>query len=79
MEFNEKVLNILAEITETDEVKDDINVHLFDEGLLDSMGTVQLLMEVETELDITVPVSEFDRETWATPAMIMERLKEFEE
>ncbi|EFI83871.1 D-alanine--poly(phosphoribitol) ligase subunit 2 [Listeria grayi] len=78
MEFNEKVLDLLAEVTETEEVKDDLNLNLFDEGLLDSMGTVQLLMEVESTLDITVPVSEFDRETWATPAMIIERLKEFE-
>ncbi|EAE3096908.1 TPA: D-alanine--poly(phosphoribitol) ligase subunit DltC, partial [Listeria monocytogenes] len=46
-----------------------------DEGLLDSMATVQLLIEIEEKLDITVPVSEFDRDEWATPEMIITQLE----
>ncbi|EUJ31533.1 D-alanine--poly(phosphoribitol) ligase subunit 2, partial [Listeria floridensis FSL S10-1187] len=48
---------------------------LFDEGLLDSMASVQLLVEIESNLDITVPVSEFDRDEWATPEMIITQLE----
>ncbi|EAC6223647.1 D-alanine--poly(phosphoribitol) ligase subunit 2 [Listeria monocytogenes] len=75
MAFRENVLEILEEITETDEVLQNTNIKLFDEGLLDSMATVQLLIEIEERLDITVPVSEFDRDEWATPEMIITQLE----
>lgn len=75
MAFRENVLEILEEITETDEVVQNTNIQLFDEGLLDSMATVQLLIEIEEKLDITVPVSEFDRDEWATPEMIITQLE----
>ncbi|EAH3849770.1 D-alanine--poly(phosphoribitol) ligase subunit DltC [Listeria monocytogenes] len=75
MAFRENVLEILEEITETDEVVQNPNIKLFDEGLLDSMATVQLLIEIEEKLDITVPVSEFDRDEWATPEMIITQLE----
>lgn len=75
MAFRENVLEILEEITETDEVVQNTNIKLFDEGLLDSMATVQLLIEIEEKLDITVPVSEFGRDEWATPEMIITQLE----
>ncbi|EGP2701365.1 D-alanine--poly(phosphoribitol) ligase subunit DltC [Listeria monocytogenes] len=75
MAFRENVLEILEGITETDEVVQNTNIKLFDEGLLDSMATVQLLIEIEEKLDITVPVSEFDRDEWATPEMIITQLE----
>lgn len=62
MDIKTEVLNILEELTGSDEVKTNPDIDLFDEGLLDSMGTVQLLIEIESVLDITVPVSEFERE-----------------
>ncbi|MBA3927186.1 D-alanine--poly(phosphoribitol) ligase subunit DltC [Listeria rustica] len=76
MAFREDVLEILEEITESEEVVENTSVNLFDEGLLDSMATVQLLIEVESRLGITVPVSEFDRDEWATPDQIIAKLEE---
>ncbi|WP_167629864.1 D-alanine--poly(phosphoribitol) ligase subunit DltC [Listeria valentina] len=75
MAFRDEVLDVLEEITESEEVKENTNVQLFEEGLLDSMATVQLLVEIENNLDITVPVSEFDRDDWATPEMIIKQLE----
>ena len=75
MEFRDEVLAILEEVAETEEVVENTSVRLFDEGLLDSLATVQFLVEVESRLDITVPVSEFDRDEWATPEMIIKQLE----
>ncbi|EUJ21433.1 D-alanine--poly(phosphoribitol) ligase subunit DltC [Listeria aquatica] len=75
MAFRDEVLDILEEITESEEVKENTDVQLFEEGLLDSMATVQLLVEIENNLDITVPVSEFERDDWATPEMIIKQLE----
>ena len=74
MTINEQVLAILAEITGSDEVKTDLNLDLFEEGILDSLGTVQLLVELESECGVTVPVSEFEREEWATPQLIIDQV-----
>lgn len=57
--MEEQILSILEEITGTDEVRKNRDIDLFDEGLLDSLASVQLLVELDGELDIQVPVSEF--------------------
>ncbi|MHC9000395.1 D-alanine--poly(phosphoribitol) ligase subunit DltC [Enterococcus bulliens] len=73
--MEETVLAILEELTGTDEVREDLDLALFDEGLLDSLGSVQLLVELEGQLDVQVPVSEFERESWATPRKIIEQVR----
>ncbi|MCJ0587350.1 D-alanine--poly(phosphoribitol) ligase subunit 2, partial [Enterococcus cecorum] len=37
--MQETVLSILEDLTGTSEVRENLDVELFDEGLLDSMGT----------------------------------------
>lgn len=69
--MGEQILTILTEITGTDEVQNNRDMNLFDEGLLDSLAIVQLLVELDGELGIQVPVSEFEREEWATPNKII--------
>ncbi|MDR2610180.1 MAG: D-alanine--poly(phosphoribitol) ligase subunit DltC [Clostridiales Family XIII bacterium] len=73
--MNEKnkaiVFDILEELTETDEVRANPDIALFDEGLLDSIGAVQLLVEIEAKLGVSVPISSFDRDEWATPNRII--------
>jgi D-alanine--poly(phosphoribitol) ligase subunit 2 len=70
------IMDILEELAETDEVRTDPDVLLFDEGLLDSIGTVQLLVEIEEKLGVTVPISAFDRDEWATPNKIVAKVEE---
>ena len=76
MEFKNQVIELLAEICQDDVVKEDPNVNLFDTGLLDSFGTVELLVQAEERFGITVPITEFDRETWNTPKNIAKQLAE---
>lgn len=75
MNIEETVLAILEEITGTDEVKENREVDLFEEGLMDSLATVQLLVEIEGQLGVQVPVSEFDRNQWNTPNKVIEQVK----
>lgn len=68
--MNETLLAILEEVTGAD-VRDDLNLDLYEEGILDSFGTVQLLVEIDGQLGIQVPVSDFEREDWRTPNKII--------
>ncbi|MFC7393613.1 D-alanine--poly(phosphoribitol) ligase subunit DltC [Scopulibacillus cellulosilyticus] len=75
-EFKEQVLDILEDVCENDIVKENPDVKIFEDGILDSFGTVNLLVEIEDKLGIPVSISEFDREEWATPNLIINKLAE---
>ncbi|HDW3057769.1 TPA: D-alanine--poly(phosphoribitol) ligase subunit DltC [Bacillus cereus] len=75
-EFKDQVLTVLEEVCENDIVKDNPDVQLFEEGILDSFGTVSLLVEFQERLNIEVSISDFDRNEWATPNMIIKKLKD---
>ncbi|MBA4537526.1 D-alanine--poly(phosphoribitol) ligase subunit DltC [Bacillus aquiflavi] len=76
MEFKDQVLNIIAEVCQDDIVKEDPQIELFEEGILDSFGVVNLLLEFEEQLGITIPISDFDRDEWNTPHLIIKKLDE---
>ncbi|WP_143463128.1 MULTISPECIES: D-alanine--poly(phosphoribitol) ligase subunit DltC [Levilactobacillus] len=74
MDIKETVLEILNDLTGND-VSGAMDDNLFDSGLLDSMGSVQLLLQLQSELDVTVPVSEFERSEWDTPNKIIAKVE----
>jgi D-alanine--poly(phosphoribitol) ligase subunit 2 len=67
MSSPEQILNVLSEITETDEVRRNPDLPLYDLQILDSMRTVELLLAVARDLGIEISPAEFDRDAWATP------------
>ncbi len=67
----EKVLVLLERIAQTDEVRRNLDLELYDEHLLDSLGTVQLMVYLGEDFDIDVTPSEVDREEWSTPRKIV--------
>ena len=73
--MKDTVLDILEDLTGSDEVKKDLDVNLFETGLLDSMATVQLLLELQTQLGVDVPVSEFERSEWEKPNKIIAKVE----
>lgn len=78
MEFKNEVINLLAEICQDEVIKENPDVDLFEAGLLDSFGTVELLVQLEERFGILVPITEFDRDTWNTPNQIAIQLADFQ-
>lgn len=76
MAFEVEILEILEDITGTDEVKEDLDLDLFEEGLFDSLAAVQLLVELEEKCGKRVMVAEFIKEEWATPRKIIDKMNE---
>ena len=73
--MKDTVLGILEDLTGSDEVSKDLDVNLFETGLLDSMATFQLLLELQAQCGIDVPVSEFERSEWDTPNKIIAKVE----
>ncbi len=71
-----EVLNIIEEISGTDEFCDDLDMDLFEEGILDSMKAIMLIVELENAFNVSLPPSEMDRDAWNTANKIAERIKE---
>ena len=75
MDVKSEVIEIIDELFMED-VSDMMDEDLFDAGVLDSMGTVELIVELESRFDIRVPVSEFGRDDWNTANKIVEGVTE---
>lgn len=71
MDVKSQVIEIIDELFMED-VSDMMDEDLFDAGVLDSMGTVELIVELENRFGIRVPVSEFGRDDWNTANKIVE-------
>ena len=75
MDVKAEVIEIIDELFMED-VSDMMDEDLFDAGVLDSMGTVELIVELENRFDIRVPVSEYGRDDWNTANKIVEGVTE---
>ena len=75
MDIKAEVIEIIEELFMED-VSDMMDEDLFDAGVLDSMGTVELIVELENRFDIRVTVSEFGRDDWNTANKIVEGVTE---
>ena len=69
--MEERVLNLLEEICEDDIVREDRNLNLFEEDLLDSLAFTELLVAIEDEFGIVISPSEVERSDVETPANII--------
>ncbi|PWT79952.1 MAG: D-alanine--poly(phosphoribitol) ligase subunit 2 [Acidobacteria bacterium] len=73
--FPEKVLQLVASVAETDEVRTDLDLPLYGCQLLDSIKTVELMIRIEEELGLKISPAEFERESWETPRKIIADLE----
>ncbi|MBU3875281.1 D-alanine--poly(phosphoribitol) ligase subunit DltC [Faecalicatena sp. AGMB00832] len=73
--MEEKVLDILERICEDDVVREDLDMDLFEEDLLDSLGFAELLVDIEEEFGIIIPPSEVERSDMNTANKIIAAIR----
>lgn len=74
--MEERVLDILVELCDEEIVREDVNINLLDEELMDSLDYTELLIRLEEEFGIVISPSEYTREESDTPAKIIEIVRE---
>jgi hypothetical protein len=72
--MEEKILEILEDICEED-LKDKLDVDIFEEGMLDSLSMVKFIVEIEEQLNISIGIMEMDKEVVNTPRKIIDFIK----
>lgn len=60
--MKEKILDMLAEVCEDDVVKEEMDIDLFETGLLDSLSVAQMLFEIEDRFQIIIAPSDITHE-----------------
>lgn len=64
--MEEKVLNILIEVTGNDDICDEKDTDLFEAGLLDSLGIIEVLLKIEEVLGIKLQPTDLEKKDMAT-------------
>jgi len=72
--MEEKVLEILEELCGTDEVRENRDIDLFETGLLNSLGVIELLLQLKDKMGIVIQPTEITREDIETPNKIINYL-----
>jgi len=73
--MEEKIMAILNNICGAEEGELEPDLDLFESGLLDSFGVVQLMVELEEQLGVVLDIATLTREEIATPALIAGRVQ----
>lgn len=74
--MEEKILDILEDICEDDIVREELDINLFESGLMDSLGLVELLVQIEENYNIIISPSEIERDDIETPNKIISLIKQ---
>ena len=64
--MKEKILDIFIEVTGNDEISEDLDLNLFDAGLLDSLAIIEVLLKIEEKLGIKLQPTDLEREDMST-------------
>ena len=70
-----KIMAILNDICGADDGELEPDLDLFEAGLLDSFGVVQLLVELETHFNVVLDIESLSRDEIATPAKLTRRVE----
>lgn len=70
--MDDRILEVLEKVCGDDDVKTDRDINLFESGLLDSLGLIELLIELDKKLNIKIEPTEIDRSDIETPGKLIE-------
>ncbi len=70
------VLDILETIGRTRQVRENLDMNLFDQHILDSFDMMQVIIELSDALHIEISPAEVERDAWSTPRKIIAQVQQ---
>lgn len=61
MDLKEKVIEIFEEVLESDEIRDNEDLDLFENELLDSLAIIEVLLMIEEKLGLSLQPTDLER------------------
>ncbi len=70
--MEEKIMKSILGICDDKVIYRNKDVNLFETGLIDSMGFIELLVAIEDDFDIEIDPSEINKDEMSTPNQLIE-------
>ena len=64
--MEEKVLNMLIEVTGSDDIAEEKDADLFEAGLLDSLGIIEVLLKIEEIFGLRLQPTDLEKKDMST-------------
>lgn len=74
--MEEKILDILERVCDDEDVRENLDMDLIEEGLMDSLAIAELLVAIEDEFGIVLSPTEYEKEDLSTAHKIEKILRE---
>lgn len=65
-DYKEIAMDILEEVCETDEVREDADLDLLEAGLLDSLAVISIILSIEKKMNIKLQPTDFEKKDIST-------------
>ena len=73
--MEEKIIKIVQEICEIEDIEENMDTDLIENELLDSLGFINLIASLEDEFNIEIQPTEVPAETWRSVNKIIAYIK----
>ena len=75
--MEDKVIDIIVEISENEEIRNNLEIDLIESEIIDSLGFINLISRLEEEFDIEIQPTQVKPETWRSVSSIVELIKSY--
>ena len=75
-DLDERIVDLIVDITGEDDVAEERDIDLFEERILDSMAAIELLVTIKDEFGVSIAPTELEREEMNTVNKIIARVAE---
>ncbi|MBQ2672078.1 MAG: hypothetical protein IJG00_04675 [Clostridia bacterium] len=73
--MKEKIIDIIIRLTGYEDLRDNLNVNLIEDYILDSLAFIELMAELENEFDIEIQPTQVPNDTWNSIDNIVKMVK----
>jgi len=75
--MEDKIIDIIVEICEDESIRDNLEIDLIENELLDSLAFINLLSRLEEEFDIEIQPTQISADTWRSVESIIELVESY--
>ena len=76
MDIRESVIEIFEEVLGSDEIRDNQDLDMFENEMLDSLAIIEVLLGIEDKLDLSLQPTDLERKDMATVNKLVDFLKD---
>jgi D-alanine--poly(phosphoribitol) ligase subunit 2 len=73
--MKDKIIDIIIKLTEYEDLRNNPDVNLIEEDILDSLAFIELISELENEFDIEIQPTQIPNDTWNSIDNIVKMVK----